>query len=135
MYLNLKGFSLPHGLGVGGSVDTGFRLWIPESLEGCVAGDRDASFAWGPLAGKTGGGKGGREGEFEMEGLEVWGVGGEEAIEAACNAQGEARQMMADNIARARRVDKSKFVDNDFDKEFLLGKTFGQGKRERRGRD
>ena len=137
MYLNLKGFSLPHGLGVGGSIDGGFRLWIPESLEGCVAGSRDGTFEWGPLAGGGGGmaREGGREGEFEMEGLEVWGVGGEERIGAAVSAQGQARELQAENIARARKVDKSKFLDSEFDREFLLGKTFGQGKREQAGRD
>lgn len=137
MYLNLKGFSLPHGLGVGGSIDGGFRLWIPESLDGCVAGSRDGTFEWGPLGGAGEGGRreGGREGEFEMEGLEVWGVGGEERIEAAVSAQGHARDVRAENIAKARKVDKSKFLDNEFDKEFLLGKTFGRGKREQMGRD
>lgn len=114
-------------------------MWIPESLEGCVAGSRDGTFEWGPLAGGAGAGggmrEGGREGEFEMEGLEVWGVGGEERIGAAVSAQGQARELRAENIARARKVDKSKFLDNEFDKEFLLGKTFAHAKREQAGRD
>ena len=68
MYLNLKGFSLPHGLGVGGSIDAGFRLFLPESLEGCVAGAADGTFGYGPLAGSK---------HFELEALEVcgWVVG------------------------------------------------------------
>lgn len=62
MYLNLKGFSLPHGLGVGGSIDAGFRLFIPESLEGCVAAEADGTFGYGPLAGSK---------HFDLEALEV----------------------------------------------------------------
>jgi hypothetical protein len=61
MYLNLKGFSLPHGLGVGGSVEN-FRLFIPESLEECTAGASCTTFEYGTLAsGKT----------FDLNALEV----------------------------------------------------------------
>ncbi len=66
MYLNLKGFSLPHGLGVGGSIDGGFRLFVPESLEGCVAAAADGTFGYGPLAGSK---------HFDLEALEVGGWG------------------------------------------------------------
>lgn len=68
----------------------------------------------------------------------MWGVGGEERIREATVAQGKAREQVAENIAKARKVDKSKFVDNEFDKEMFLGKTFGlegAGARDRSGRD
>ena len=37
-----------------------------------------------------------------------------------------ARGLRADHIARARKVDKAKFL-NEFDQEMLLGKTFNTG--------
>jgi hypothetical protein len=36
MYLNTQGFNLPHGLGFGGTFE-GFRLFIPDTFEGCIA--------------------------------------------------------------------------------------------------
>jgi hypothetical protein len=36
--------------------------------------------------------------------VQVWGVGGAAAIEAATSAQGKARQIMAENIDKARKV-------------------------------
>ena len=34
MYLNKKGYSLPHGLGMGGKIEN-FRLFIDEDMEKC----------------------------------------------------------------------------------------------------
>ncbi|CAM9389398.1 unnamed protein product, partial [Heterosigma akashiwo] len=39
MYLNLKGFSLPHGMGMGGSIGN-FRFFLPEMLEDCSTSAR-----------------------------------------------------------------------------------------------
>lgn len=63
MYLNLKGYALPHGLGVGGTVE-GFRLFVPESLEGCTGGNACPTFEYGPLASTK---------VFELEAMEVGG--------------------------------------------------------------
>ncbi|CAN0468233.1 unnamed protein product, partial [Scytosiphon promiscuus] len=48
-YLNLKGFSLPHGIGMGGSTDA-FRFFLPEALDGtCVGRSACLTFEQGEL--------------------------------------------------------------------------------------
>ena len=42
------------------------------------------------------------------------------------NCRARARGLRADHIARARKVDKAKFL-TEFDQEMLLGKTFNTG--------
>ena len=61
MWLNTKGFTLPHGLGAGGNTSN-FRLFIPESLEECVGGSACTTFDVGPLASTK---------AFELHALEV----------------------------------------------------------------
>jgi len=122
MYLNLKGFSLPHGMGLGGTIGN-FRIFLPESLEECTSTTRCLTFENGVLssAGK---------GTFEIQDLEIWGCGGsEDQVQKAMGKQVLVRQATADNILKARKVDKAAFLDNAFDKEFLLGKTFSTGAR------
>ena len=65
---------------------------------------------------------------LEIEAIEVWGCGGSaEALEAAASAQANARDDKARLIERARQVDKAQFANNEFDRDNLLGKTFGGG--------
>ena len=45
-----KGYSLPNGLGFGGSLSGAFRLFLPVSLEGCVSRRACLTFEGGPLA-------------------------------------------------------------------------------------
>ncbi|CAM9642471.1 unnamed protein product, partial [Phaeothamnion confervicola] len=120
-FLNLKGFSLPHGLGMGGRVDS-FRLFISEGLDGedCVARAACMTYERGPLLPAE-------RRRFEVDGMEVWGVGGTHSLREAVAAQQRRRAVVDHNIAKARKVDKAKFVDNEFDREMLLGKTFGGG--------
>ncbi|CAM9783885.1 unnamed protein product [Chrysoparadoxa australica] len=68
-YLNLKSFELPHGLGFGGSTEN-FRLFISETLEAeeCVARSSCLTFERGKICESP---------TFEVDVLEVWGVGGE----------------------------------------------------------
>jgi len=113
MYLNMKGYRLPHGLGMGGSTD-GFRLFIPEAMEACAARQSDSTFEAGALA---------SSGSFEIETLEVWGCGGDEAL----RAQAKHRSNRADLVRKARTVDKAQFANSDFDREMFLSKTFGGG--------
>jgi len=40
-------------------------------------------------------------------GLQMWGVGGEDGITQALEAQGKARELTAENIAKARKVSSS----------------------------
>ncbi|KAL3668148.1 hypothetical protein V7S43_007011 [Phytophthora oleae] len=114
MYLNSKGFALPRGLGVGGSTDK-FRLFLSEDLdENSYTTPKCLSFEPGRLSTSE---------QFVIDGMEVWGCGGEESD----LSQKAHRQETADLINRARKVDKAQFVGNDFDKEMFLGKTFGHG--------
>lgn len=118
-WLNEKSFGLPHGLGIGGTVE-GFRFFITDSLEKCIARDMCPTFEEGKLI-PTGE-------EFEIDALEVWGCGGSSRVDFALKAQQHNRQVIAENIQKARKVDKAAFFDNAFDREFLLSNTFSHQK-------
>ncbi|CAM9821557.1 unnamed protein product [Ascophyllum nodosum] len=119
-YLNLKGFSLPHGIGMGGTTEA-FRFFLPEALDGtCVGRSACLTFEQGELCPHS-------TRHFELDAIEVWGVGGTEALAEALEAREKQRENAAAQIQKARQVDKSKFATNAFDKEFLLSKTFGGG--------
>jgi hypothetical protein len=114
-WLNLKSYGLPHGIGVGGTNEN-FRLHIPDSLEDCLVRTQCDTFERGRLI---------SSGErFEIMDLEVFGVGGDLAVAEALQAQGKDRNMRNELIQKARTVDKAAFLDNSFDQEFLLSKTF-----------
>ena len=49
MYLNTKGFALPHGLGMGGDTEN-FRFFIPERFDDCTASTACGTFKPGTLA-------------------------------------------------------------------------------------
>ena len=58
--------------------------------------------------------------------LEVWGVcGSPDDLAAAVAGRAETRKDAAAFIQKARTVDKAAFLDSAFDREHLLGKTFG----------
>jgi len=57
---------------------------------------------------------------FKVDTIEAWGLG----EEAALAEQERFRKENADLIYDRRKVDKKQFANSDFDKEFLLGKTF-----------
>tara|TARA_B100000161_G_C33452833_1_gene369936 strand:- start:274 stop:489 length:216 start_codon:yes stop_codon:yes gene_type:complete len=56
-----------------------------------------------------------------IETLEVWGLGGDDAM----SAQSKERQESSRIRQQMRKVDKARLLD-DFTKEFMLGKTFGK---------
>lgn len=118
-WLNEKSFGLPHGLGIGGTLE-GFRLFINDSLEKCTARDMCPTFEEGKLipSGE----------EFEIDALEVWGCGGVTRVDAALKAQENNRRVIAENIQKARKIDKAAFFDSSFDREFLLSNTFSHQK-------
>ncbi|CEG43107.1 Uncharacterized conserved protein, contains TLDc domain [Plasmopara halstedii] len=114
MYLNSKGYALPRGLGMGGSTDK-FRLFLSEDLdEQSYTIAKCLSFEPGRLSFNE---------HFVIDVMEVWGCGGDESE----HNQEKHRLETAELINRARKVDKAQFIDNDFDKETFLGKTFGHG--------
>ena len=112
MYLNTKGVALPRGMGMGGS-PTALRIFFDEDLEECYTNAKCLSFETGRLSSKD---------TFTIDVLEVWGCGGDDARRSQVGHRAET----ADLINRARKVDKAQFM-GEFDKEFLLGKTFGHG--------
>ncbi len=118
-WLNSKSFGIPHGMGFGGTQEE-FRVFIPDSLESCIARDTCLSFEDGRLI---------AEGEsFEIATLEIWGCGGNSRVERAMKAQTANRQVVDEAFAKARKVDKAQFFDNSFDREFLLSNTFAHDK-------
>lgn len=122
-WLNSKSLTQPRGMGFGGTLD-GFRVFIPESLEGCTAANSCPTYEAGKLI----------EGEaFEIQTMEIWGCGGAEVISTALAAQAQDRATANETIRRARQVDKAQFFNNEFDKEFLLGNTTSHTSRDRSG--
>ncbi|KAJ0400238.1 hypothetical protein P43SY_006202 [Pythium insidiosum] len=114
MYLNTKGVALPRGLGMGGDT-TAFRLFLNEDFdENCYTSAKCLSFEPGRLTTKN---------NFAVDALEVWGCGGDDAI----GRQRAYRKDTADMIDKMRKVDKAAFIGNEFDRNFLLSKTFGHG--------
>ena len=134
-WLNTKSFGLPHGLGIGGTLE-GFRLFISESFENCRASESCLCFEPGkllpdntsndmpimdnnglipPMNEKY---------NFEIDCLEVWACGGNDMIQKGMKAQAKEREIKNESIEKARKVDKAQFFNNAFDREFLLSGTF-----------
>lgn len=112
-YLNTTGYSLPHGLGLGGTVE-GFRLFIPESLEKCTAASSCPTYESGKFL---------ESNTFEIDCIEIWGCGGNEKVSHALKAQLKEREIVSETIQKARKVDRGQFFGNKFDQEFFLAKT------------
>lgn len=118
-----------HGLALGGDSDfRSSRIFIPSSLEGCVATPTCSTYQVGtlvpPWAQKTGG----LPGEFDIDVLEIWAVGGEAIICSAMVDRDKARGLAADTLQKARKCDKAAFFGSAFDQEMLLGKTMAHKK-------
>jgi hypothetical protein len=124
-WLNSKAYALPHGLGWGGTTD-GFRLFIPESLEHCIANTSCPTFEAGPLVPGD---------QFEIDALEVWACGGQQRVERGLKAQEKDREIARENIDKARKIDKAAFFNNSFDQEFLLSSTFSHKQYQTEGDD
>ena len=104
-----------HGIGFGGTT-TEPRLFFPESFEQCMANSRDMTFAHGQLL---------PDGQrfFELDSLEVWGVGGSDVVAAALGAQHQVREVKAEGLRKARTVDRAQFLD-DFQSGLIDSKAF-----------
>jgi hypothetical protein len=63
---------------------------------------------------------------FDVDCLEVWGVGGDEWIQESLEAQRKGRELSEANLMRARKVDKKQFLD-DF-RLGLMGSQNNNGK-------
>jgi hypothetical protein len=118
---------LPHGIGFGGSLSSKPRFFIPDSLENCSAEFMDKTFEIGEILPEDALEK------FEINILEVWGVGSDELITHAIEKRGEHRNQMEEAIRRARAVsDKTQFV-KDLKSGFTPSKLY-EHREEARGR-
>lgn len=99
---------LVHGIGIGGSASRP-RFHISESLEECRALVYDQIFDDGDLLS-------GRCDEslyyFDVDCIEVWGVGGEEWITDALKVQAKKKEIKTASLEQARKVDKSQFLED-----------------------
>jgi len=97
-----------HGIGIGGKSSQP-RLHITETLEECRALEYDHLFDDGDLLL-------GKSSQslyyFDVDCIEVWGVGGEEWIAYALAAQAKDREIFTANLDKARKVDKSQFLED-----------------------
>mmetsp|Transcript_11333 Transcript_11333/g.14201 ORF Transcript_11333/g.14201 Transcript_11333/m.14201 type:complete len:738 (+) Transcript_11333:81-2294(+) len=126
-----------HGIGFGGTTEKP-RFFICESFDGCMASASDLTFEAGvllpPLSTSTSTDQYQQTSKyFDIESLEVWGVGGDELVAAALGARHEQRELVAANIRKARKVDKAAFLD-DFQSGLIESKAF-KHRGEMRGRD
>jgi len=131
-----KGYDgLAHGIGFGGDTSKP-RLFITETLDECIASSNDLTFVGGELlASSTSNSNSQRRqrNSFEIESMEVWGVGGDSAVKEALGQREEHRQIMDANIKKARKVDKAQFLD-DFKSGLIESKAF-QHRGQIRGRE
>jgi hypothetical protein len=103
-----------HGIGFGGSTDKP-RLFLAESFDDCLAGADDLTFEKGPLLEtkpNPGGFRSAADSFFEIDNLEVWGVGGTAVVEESLKARSRTRDIRQANINKARKVDKAAFLDD-----------------------
>ena len=166
-WLNTATYGAPHGLALGGSSMKGdadtFRLFIPDSLEGCVVRFSCLTYEPGnllegvsisttatstttvfPSSSSSSSSSSyqqpqkiasDHEKNFEIECIEIWACGGDEALVKGFQSQTEARQIKQNTIDKARKVDKAQFFGNAFDREFLLSNTVNQHGSSQNGND
>lgn len=70
---------------------------------------------------------------FEIDSLEVWGVGGDAVVQEALADRVKQRDILHANIQKARKVDKAQFLD-DFKSGLIESKAFVH-RDQMRGRD
>uniref|UniRef100_A0A7R9WWF2 Oxidation resistance protein 1 n=2 Tax=Craspedostauros australis TaxID=1486917 RepID=A0A7R9WWF2_9STRA len=116
-----------HGIGFGGTTDQP-RLFIAETFDDCRASNRDLTFDNGSLLSATF-----ETDHFEIDNLEVWGVGGTDVVQEALGARDRQRDIRASNIRKARKVDKAAFLD-DLRSGLIESKAFAH-REQIRGRD
>jgi hypothetical protein len=111
----LKSVKYPAGLGFGGNPQDGFRLWLGLDLEQSYVSSACQTFEPGALLPMEETRK-----DLRIALIECWGFGGASA------RQHKEKADMAERIRleNMRKVDKTAFVDGDFNKGFLLSNTF-----------
>eukprot|EP00934_Nitzschia_sp_Nitz4_P000215 Nitzschia sp. Nitz4//scaffold146_size56529//2598//4351//NITZ4_006568-RA/size56529-processed-gene-0.48-mRNA-1//1//CDS//3329536611//215//frame0 len=114
-----------HGIGFGGTVDQP-RLFLAESFDDCRAAAQDLTFESGRLLDN-------KSNTFDIDNLEVWGVGGTEIVQEALGARSRTRDIKQAAITKARKVDKAQFLD-DFRTGLIESKAFAH-RQQIRGRE
>jgi TLD len=95
-----------HGIGFGGTIDQP-RLFLSELLDdACYASNRDLTFENGKLESSS------ADSSFFVDSVEVWGVGGNEAVTAALATRTVKRAIKDEAIQKARKVDRAQFLDD-----------------------
>jgi hypothetical protein len=117
VYLNVSNPNHPVGVGLGGR-EGNFRFWLDGSNMGKVkVMESDATFEPKHFIENCTS----DQDDVGIHSVEVWGLSGQTAL--------DAQKVKKENEAEIRndrkRVDKSRFVQNDFDKEMFFQKTFG----------
>jgi len=97
-----------HGIGIGGTAGQP-RLHITESMEGCRALGYDTVFEPGQLLMPD---FGDSLYYFDIDYLEVWGVGGQSWIDDALLSREKERARALANLQKVQRVDKEQLVDD-----------------------
>ncbi|KAJ1609805.1 T1Dc domain-containing protein [Cryptosporidium canis] len=141
MYINTKYEFSPKGIGFGGEPEYS-RLWLDSTIGTGTCMKNDLTYNSGMLYSPINN-SGKRNSclllgtpfseerdesttemsKFNVAEIEVWGLGGCDVLQdylenkAACDYFKQERKV----------VDKSKFIKNDFDKEYLLGNTYSKG--------
>mmetsp|Transcript_15515 Transcript_15515/g.35488 ORF Transcript_15515/g.35488 Transcript_15515/m.35488 type:complete len:472 (+) Transcript_15515:111-1526(+) len=114
-YLNSRNKHAPRGIGFGGQAECS-RLWVDADFEECLVLQSDATYKPGML---LAGSKEFQERE-RIAAIEVWGCEGPEAL----RRQLEMREKEQGIRQSERKVDRSKLMENQFDREMFFGKTF-----------
>ena len=111
---NFFNVTSPHyvkGIGFGGQVPY-FRLFVDEDLKSVSSVESDATFEAGQLLSDSE--------QVELSGVEIWGLGGEQALADYHRKRSDLREIREER----KKVEKRAFVESDFDKETFFSKTF-----------
>ena len=142
-----------HGIGFGGTIQQPRLFIAENIMEDCSASSQDMTFENGSLLPRnhnnnnnkssssslsnstTTTSTGGRSllssfssssstlKQFEIESMEIWGVGGTEIVQEALNQRQKIREIRNEAIRRSRTVDKAQFLD-DFRSGAIDSKAF-----------
>eukprot|EP00397_Hematodinium_sp_SG-2012_P029529 GEMP01031205.1.p1 GENE.GEMP01031205.1~~GEMP01031205.1.p1 ORF type:complete len:402 (+),score=77.12 GEMP01031205.1:96-1301(+) len=114
VYLNQRNKYAPIGIGFGGQSSCP-RLWIDSNFDGHFL-QSDATFERGTINDDDD-----FQVSFAVQNMEVWGLGGPEALEKQQDLLGFKKELKQ----QRRKVDRALFAESAFDREMFLGKTFG----------
>jgi hypothetical protein len=116
LYCNISNNNRPVGLGLGGR-ESAHRLWLDgKNILSVSMMQSDATFEPNHFVS-------GASGDFHTQDIrtvEVWGFGGIEALDEQAIKKAAEAEVRNDR----KRVDRSRMVENEFDRNVLLSKTF-----------